>query len=218
MSDNSIKLKWNCICFSDRLELFLRWNYLIYPWNLAEHRLSSCLTCDPLKMAVSFRDKKLRPFEISPEIRNFIFLQLKIHFVWIHSFQDCIKLGRKNQLRECFREKNSTKTLWKKKLLWQFFFIFTHPVKTRINITYSNEYKTYLRVSIYRIRMWIWLVSSRYAVSLNISHHAIARWYNRWGQRLLQLFFLFSIFCSTILEPNLNKPIRNKWINNWRNC
>lgn len=51
--------------------------------------------------------------------------------------------------------------------------------------------------------MRIWLIASWHAVSLNISHHSIAWWYNGRCQCLLQLLLLLSIFGTTILKPNL---------------
>lgn len=46
-------------------------------------------------------------------------------------------------------------------------------------------YITHLRISIYRIWMWIRLITPWNAVSLNISHHTIAGRYHRWSQCLL---------------------------------
>lgn len=81
-----------------------------------------------------------------------------------------------------------------------------------IYIYYWNNIfdRSYLRISIYRIWMWIWLITSWYTISLNIAHHAIARWNNRRCERFLQLLFLFSIFRAAILKPNLRAK-RHKW-------
>lgn len=65
-------------------------------------------------------------------------------------------------------------------------------------------WKTYLWISVNRIWMRIWLIASWHTVSLNISHHSIAWWYNGRCQCFLQLLLLLSIFCTTILKPNLH--------------
>lgn len=82
-----------------------------------------------------------------------------------------------------------------------------------------NSYRlNYLRVSIYGIWMRIWLIASRYTISLNIPHHSIARRYNRRGERFLQLLLLFSVFRTPILKPNLRAKINGRYSvsSNWK--
>lgn len=67
-----------------------------YSLNLDEHRRNSCLNYVTLKMAASFRDKKMLPFEINPKLIEkeniFFFLYIVI------SLKD--ELGMKNLLED----------------------------------------------------------------------------------------------------------------------
>lgn len=70
--------------------------------------------------------------------------------------------------------------------------------------------------------MRIGLITARHTVALDVAHHAIAGWYHRWSECLLQLLLLLAVFGSAILEPDLfwigTQTIVLFMLNNERKC